>query len=300
MNRLSVKMLIGVLSFSLCAESAFASSVTDYENAAIAAAKKRNEQLKKRRAELETEARKKAQIELEEKQRQEAQQREEKQRQEAQQREEARKKAQIELEEKQRQEAQQREIEQKAELAAQEKRKIDEWYRQLFIKNFADNIKNLKNCSQDFYVITALPLGGRDEIIFDEIKSSDSSVNLIDIILQSLQWEGHPHKVTSVEKLNDPTAKNYFTVEFIVGDNIESYIESHADNLFTRQFLIVNSREANLQSSAWENMKKYYFKQVYTYDAATRLTVKLTQNDSGEIISSEASGEIGRCSIPTF
>ena len=294
MNRLSVKMLIGVLSFSLCAESAFASSVTDYENAAIAAAKKRNEQLKKRRAELETEARKKAQIELEEKQRQEAQQREEKQRQEAQQREEARKKAQIELEEKQRQEAQQREIEQKAELAAQEKRKIDEWYRQLFIKNFADNIKN---CSQDFYV---MPAKWEDGDYFDEIKTSDSSVNLIDIILQSLQWEGHPHKVTSVEKLNDPTAKNYFTVEFIVGDNIESYIESQADNLFTRQFLIVNSREANLQSSAWENMKKYYFKQVYTYDAATRLTVKLTQNDSGEIISSEASGEIGRCSIPTF
>jgi len=66
MNRLSVKMLIGALSFSLCAESVDAQSVKAYETAAVAAAKKRNEQLKKRRAELEIEARQRAQMELKE------------------------------------------------------------------------------------------------------------------------------------------------------------------------------------------------------------------------------------------
>ena len=264
MNRKSVILIIGALSFSLCAESAFASSVTDYENAAITAAKKRNEQLKKRRAELETEARKKAQIELEEKQRQEAQQ---------------------------------REIKQKAELAAQEQRKVDEWFRQLFIKNFADKIKN---CSQDFYV---MPAKWEDGDYFDEIKTSDSSVNLIDAIIQGLHWEGVPHKVTSVEKLNDPTAKNYYTVEFSIGDYIylQSYIQSHADNLFIRNFrLNYDSSGVHWKPSGWENLGKSYFVEQFYRIYHGRLMVKLTQNDSGEIIASEASGEIGRCSIPTI
>ena len=259
MNRLSVKMLIGALSFSLCAESVDAQSVKAYETAAVAAAKKRNEQLKKRRAELEIEARQRAQMEIEVRKRQEAQQ---------------------------------RAIEQKAELAAQEQRKWDEWARQIFIKNFAENIKN---CSQDFYVITEV---GYHRARFDEIKISDSSVNLIDIILQSLEWEGDPHKVTSVEKLNDPTAKNYFTVKFSIGNKIESYIEYHADNLFIRTVdQYADDQGVHLYGSAWENMDKYYFQR---FNNARRLTVKRTEDDSGKVIASEASGEIGRCSIPTL
>jgi uncharacterized membrane protein (UPF0127 family) len=263
MNRKSVILIIGALSFSLCAESAFASSVTNYENAAIAAAKKRNEQLKKRRAELETEARKKAQIELEEKQRQEAQQ---------------------------------REIEQKAELAAQEQRKLDEWVRQLFIKNFADNIKNLKNCSQDFYVKTKVWSYG--EVYFDEIKISDSSVNLIDAILQNLVWVRHPHFLTRIEKLNDPTAKNYVIFNFSIDNKMESYIDSHADSFIIRKVVqVTDSLGVHLKPLAWRNMEKDYFQD---RKSAPELTVKLTENDSGEILASEASGEIGRCSIPTM